>query len=545
MGSAIVIKKADHAAGRTARTFVHSRIARLIFASNLAGLIVLIIGALILSEMRAGLVKARVESLQTQGDLVASVIADFATQGDPEPALIEARARAYLRQLRLPPSVRARLFDREGGLVADSLLLADQMEITALPPPGEPGWLDRVSAMGTNLFADMSSLLSEGVDDDTLRVRTLEEEIRSALLGDRAAGQRFAETGDRVVSVTLPIQRVSAVVGVVTLEASDVSEIVRAERMALLPFIGVAVVVALLSSALLTVGVARPLRRLALAADRVRSGATRNLDLPQVSARKDEIGELAASLDGMTQALFDRITANERFAADVAHEIKNPLTSIRSAVETADRVQDEASREKLRKVIASDVRRLDRLITDISNATRLEAEFARSPRESVCLFRMLTDLTETYDAIADEDDPKVVLVPVDPGVETAEVWGREGPLGQVFRNLIENARSFSPKAGTVTVRLSVEGDARQRQLRVRVEDEGPGIPEDKLEKIFDRFYTDRPKGASFGNNSGLGLSIVRQIVEDHRGEVMAANRISEGGEVAGARFTVDLPLGTN
>ena len=316
--------------------------------------------------------------------------------------------------------------------------------------------------------------------------------------------------------------------------------IVRRERAALLPFIAVAIIVSLLSSALLAIMIARPLRRLALAADRVGSGAAEKIELPALTSRKDEIGELADSLEGMTAALFDRIVANEAFAADVAHELKNPLTSIRSAVETSERVTDPEAREKLRKVIASDVRRLDRLITDISNATRLEAETARLPNTSVDLGQLLTDLTETYDAIRNEGDPRVRFERDEDSGDLI-VLGRDGALGQVFRNLIENARSFSPEDGQVIVRgrtMAVRGRA---SVEITVEDEGPGIPDGKLEKIFERFYTDRPAGTKFGLNSGLGLSIVAQIVESHRGTVTAENREDAEGEVLGARFVVVLP----
>ena len=208
----------------------------------------------------------------------------------------------------------------------------------------------------------------------------LRKNTRSPLRAARRRASDFSDRGQRIISVSVPIQRVSAVVGVLTLESSDVEEIVRAERTALIPFIGVAVLVALITSGLLTLGIARPLRRLSLAADRIGAGAAERFDVPTLTRRKDEIGNLSQSIEAMTEALVERVQANESFAADVAHELKNPLTSIRSAVETAEMVQDDpVAREKLRKVIAKDVQRLDRLITDISNASRLEAEITRTP----------------------------------------------------------------------------------------------------------------------------------------------------------------------
>jgi len=286
---------------------------------------------------------------------------------------------------------------------------------------------------------------------------------------------------------------------------------------------------------LLTLGIARPLRRLAIASDRVRTGQSSQLHLPGFSQRKDEIGQLAHAVEAMTETLLERITANEQFAADVAHELKNPLTSIRSAVETAEMVKDDpAASEKLRALIAKDVQRLNRLITDISNASRLEAEITRSPAAMIDIARFVSDIVQTYGE-ANEANVRVRFIDETMG-GGLRVRGRDGQLGQVVRNLVDNALSFSPPGTSVKVIVQQAAAGAQTLARIMVEDEGPGIPEDKLETIFARFYTDRPKGSAFGNNSGLGLSIVRQIVTSHRGEVRAENR-AQGG----ARFTLDLP----
>ncbi|MEL6661352.1 MAG: stimulus-sensing domain-containing protein [Pseudomonadota bacterium] len=513
-----------------------SRIARLIFASNLAGLAILLVGAMVLNEMRAGLVVSKKQDLEAQAQVFQNLLSGGATRGTPEPMLDVDLAAAVIRDLSLPQTIRAQVRGPEELIVADSFLLSDRVDVSALPPIREPGTWSKISAdlssWASNLMADI--LPERG--GASVRARTFEEEFAAALEGNMASSQRFSDRGQRVISVSVPIQRVSAVVGVLTLEASDVEEIVRAERAALLPFILVAVLVAFITSSLLTLGIARPLRRLAVAADRVRSGTSESLDLPQLTRRKDEIGDLAESLQSMTDALLERIVANERFAADVAHELKNPLTSIRSAVETAERVQgDPVALEKLRGVIASDVKRLDRLITDISNASRLEAEITRVPTAKLDIARLCAEIVEAYGAMAGEGDVEVTFEDRTMAAGL-RVRGREGPLGQVLRNLIDNARSFSPKDAMVRVSLEQANNGRQTLARIMVEDDGPGIPPDKLEKIFDRFYTDRPAGAAFGNNSGLGLSIVAQIVETHRGKVVAENR-PEGG----ARFIIDLP----
>ncbi|MEO9969734.1 MAG: stimulus-sensing domain-containing protein [Hyphomonadaceae bacterium] len=520
---------------RRAAGMFGSRIARLILASNLAGLAILIAGAMVLNEMRAGLVVSKKQDLVGQAQIFTNLLGEGATIGQPEPALDIDLARMTIRSLDLPATVRARVALRDGEVIADSVFLSDRVDVSALPPLREPSAVQR---WGTSLSSASENLFSAFVPNrggDAVRTQTYEEEFANALVGVEAASQRFSDRGQRVISVSVPIQRVSAVVGILTLEASDVEEIVRAERRALIPFVGVAMLVALVTSVLLTLGIARPLRRLAVAADRVRTGRSERLDLPQITKRKDEIGQLAQSVDAMTDTLLDRITANEQFAADVAHELKNPLTSIRSAVETAEMVKDDpAATEKLRQVIAKDVQRLDRLITDISNASRLEAEITRSPNALLDIARFVSGIVQTY---GDQEGASVSVAFSDQTMGGGLlVRGRDGPLGQVIRNLIDNARSFSPENGEVRVVLHQVAIGPQTTARLTVDDDGPGIPEDKLEKIFDRFYTDRPAGAAFGNNSGLGLSIVKQIIDTHRGTVKALTR-DEGG----ARFIVDLP----
>lgn len=512
-----------------------SRIARLIFASNLAGLAILIVGAMVLNEMRAGFVVAKKEDLEGQAQIFSNLLNENATIGRPAPALQIDPARNVIRSLNLPASVRAVVTLPDGETVGDSLFLSERVDVRALPPVQEPGAMTRFGAGLSDWMANIFSAFMPERGGDAVRTQTYDEEFAIAAAGGEAASQRFSDRGQRVISVSVPIQHVSAVVGVLTVEASDIDEIIRAERAALFPFIAVAVLVAFITSGLLTLAIARPLRHLAISADRVRAGSSERLSFPKLTRRSDEIGQLAKSMEAMTEALFERIVANERFAADVAHELKNPLTSIRSAVETVERVQhDPEAVARLRAVIAKDVQRLDRLITDISNASRLEAEITRVPTERLDIGRFVRDIVSTYESLAEDGAVSVRFSDQTMGAGLL-VKGREGPLGQVFRNLIDNARSFSPEGGEVRVSLYQAADGPQTIARIVVEDDGPGIPSDKLEKIFERFYTDRPVGAAFGNNSGLGLSIVKQIVETHAGVVVAENR-----EEGGARFRVDL-----
>jgi two-component system sensor histidine kinase ChvG len=514
-----------------------SRIARLIFASNLAGLAILIIGAMVLNEMRASFVVAKKQDLVGQAQVFSNLLAEGATFGQPQPVMDEELARATLADLSLPVSIRGKVYGPGSELIGDSYFLSDRVVVSALPPLQEPSQLSRWGRSLSEWAVSTFGALVPERGGDAVRTQTFDDEYKVAIAGGEAASQRFNDRGQRIISVSVPVQHVSAVVGVLTLESNDIDEIIRAERAALIPFIGVAVLVALITSSLLTIAIARPLRRLSSAADDIRSGTSQQLELPRITRRRDEIGALASSLEAMTEALFERITANERFAADVAHEIKNPLTSIRSAVETAERVQDNPdAMEKLHRVIAHDVDRLDRLITDISNASRLEAEITRVPTETLNIARFVGDIVSTYDHLAFDADKATVSYEDATMGAGLLVRGREGPLGQVVRNLIDNALSFSPASGTVSVRLEQDRIGPQTTARIIVEDTGPGVPEDKLEKIFDRFYTDRPKGSAFGRNSGLGLSIVQQIAVTHLGRVWAENR-----DAGGARFVVELP----
>ena len=539
MASATATTKAE--AGL--RAFLRSRIARIIFLWNFAGLAILLVGVLLLTEIRAGLTEAEARNLRAQGELIANLLIETATvQGDPNPGLNEPAVREVLRRL-LPavaesprPGVggkRVRVFAPDGQVVADTDVLQARLDETALP--------------GVGASADFGQTLGRAARGmEYLRLTpwratsTLEAERRGASRGAIAQGERVNETGARVVSVTLPIRRVHAVLGVVTVESANVERILLAERAGMIPFMLGAALAVFASSLLLTLFIARPLKRLAEAADKVRLSGAARLRLPEVSRRTDEIGALSLSLEAMTDALADRIDVNQRFAADVSHEIKNPLASIRSAVETARAIKDQERQTQLLAIVAQDVMRLDRLITDIASASRIEAETARGDLAQVDLAALLRHLVSAY-ASAPDEQARAAVIFRDPAPEIALggaiVLGQEGPLGQVFRNLIDNARSFSPEGGIVRVGVEIVRARDGAFVRAIVEDGGPGIPPENLETVFQRFYTERPKGVAFGANSGLGLSIARQIVIAHKGRIYAQNI-----EGQGARLVVELPL---
>lgn len=525
------------------RAFARSRIARTIFFWNFVGLGILVLGVLLLTEMRAGLTDAQYRNLRTQGELITNLLIEAGTvQGDPYPYINEVAAREVMRRL-LPPVAegarpsdigpRVRVFGSDGHTIVDSDVIYGKIEGEPLPedPTHRPDIRQSVARAARNV--------------EYLRLTpwrptiTLQEEQRRAMLGEIVRGERQNENGERVVSVTLPIRRVQAVLGTVTIESADVERILVAERTSMLPFMIIGALVIGLSSLLLTLLIARPLRRLAYEADRLRLTGNTRLSLPEITHRKDEIGALGSSLEAMTGALADRIDANERFAADVSHEIKNPLASIRSAVDTARAVPDPERQAQLLGIIAQDAGRLDRLVTDIARASRIEAETARGDLAEIDLGALVAHLASAYAPVAEEDATHVRVAFKGAMPDDAIVMGQEGALGQVFRNLIDNARSFSPDSGLVTVAVDVPPG--KGVVRAIVEDQGPGIPPENLETVFQRFYTQRPKGTAFGGNSGLGLSIARQIVTAHSGRIFAQNLPGEGGERGGARLVVEMP----
>ncbi len=354
---------------------------------------------------------------------------------------------------------------------------------------------------------------------------------------------RANSAGELIVSVALPVTRFKAVLGALVLstEGGDIDAIVSAERAAILRVFLVALAVSVILSLALAGAIARPLRRLADAAMRSSAAGARSIDpsrvhFPDMTHRADEIGYLSGALREMTAALYARMEAVERFAADVAHEIKNPLTSLRSAVETMRRAEAAPMRERLMKVIEHDVRRLDRLVTDISNASRLDAELAREDMGAVDLAALLHAVAQVADQRRARVRVKVLEAPL-------VCRGLDGRLGQVFRNLVENAASFSPPDGEVLVTARRAGADR---VRITVEDTGPGVPEEHLAAIFTRFYSDRPGYEEYGDHSGLGLSISRQIVEAHGGSIWGENIRPKGAApdspALGARFVVELPV---
>lgn len=511
---------------------------RRILAVNMLAPVLLVAGLFYLDRYENGLISTEIDSLRIRAEMFAAAIGEGAVvdNGFAITELSTPMARQIVRRLAQPAHVRARLFDEHGALVADSrTLLATStiVQVEDLPPP-ETSWSVKLFGriydffMATNQAREMLPLYRERTTANDYA------EVAKALAGDPAWAVRATRDNHMILSTAVPVQRYKQVLGAVMLSSSgdDIARSLFEGRLTVFQAFAFALTITVGLSLYLAGTIARPIRRLAIAAERVRRGHGRHHLIPDLSSRDDEIGELSEALRDMTGALWQRMDAVEAFAADVAHEIKNPLTSLRSAVETCARIQNPEQQRKLMAIIQDDVIRLDRLISDISDASRLDAELSRAETEPVSLRGLVGGLAAVYRDTGAAEGVSIEVV-IKAGAEDALlVQGMESRLSQVLRNLIANALSFSPPQGKVVLSAWRDGG----NIVISVEDDGPGIPENKLEAIFDRFYSERPAAEKFGTHSGLGLSISKQIVGAHGGTIVAENR-SEGG----ARFTVRLP----
>ena len=533
--------------GNSGRRWPISPLTRRILAVNVLALALLAGGFLYLGKYQASLVGQQIESLKTQGEVFAAALGEGAVwDSDEGEILLPDLARMTMRRIVEPTRTRARLFDIKGDIIADSRILrgpGDSVQVLELPAPKTAGPIMRFADRVYDWLVDQlprrtrypvyRESASQHADDYPEVMQALRGETASAIRSDLASG-------GLVLSAAIPVQRYKEVLGAVMLSTGtgEIEEEVRTVRLELLRIFSVALLVTVLLSFYLAGTIVRPIRRLAGAAERAR-GRRARVEIPDFTWRGDEIGDLSGSLREMTDALWQRMSAIESFAADVAHEIKNPLSSLRSAVETAGRIEDPASQRRLMAIILDDVERLDRLITDISDASRLDAELSRLEVAPIEIGAMLEALADIHESTRTEGAPHLVLELADRN-RPLIVAGIETRLSQVFRNLIANAVSFSPPLGEI--RLTARHDGRA--VLIVIEDQGPGIPDDKLMAIFDRFYTERPLGEKFGTHSGLGLSISKQIVEAHRGMIWAENRKDENRAAMGARFCIRLPAET-
>ena len=531
-------------AARPGRRGILSRLTLRILAINLFAVAILFVGVLYLDRYQNSLIRAELEAIDRQGRVFAQAVGELAIPsalGGPS-RLSPPALRRLVRRLAPALDMRVRIFAPGGRLLVDSAVLPGPggfIRMHPLPPPRDGGV---VAQMLFDMARRMADWLPRRGDMPPYRERAEQWaddylEVRLALAGETAQQVRLTSDGTLLLSVAVPVQSYKEVLGALMLstEGTDIDAAVRDVRLEILGVFAIVFTITVLLSLYLAGTIIRPVQRLARAAEDVRTGGRRRGEIPNLAARGDEIGDLSMALRDMTEALRDRVDAIERFAADVAHEIKNPLTSLRSAVETAARIEDPGQRAKLMAIILDDVQRVDRLISDISDASRLDAELSRADFAAVDLAAMAATVRDVYGVAGLDHDRQVVCAAEGP--EAAWVRGDENRLVQVLRNLITNAISFSPVGGVITLTLMADPD----QITLAVEDAGPGIPAGKLDNVFERFYSERPAGEKFGTHSGLGLSISKQIIEAHGGRIWAENRVDAEGRVTGARFVFRLP----
>lgn len=554
--------------------FVSASLLRRILVSNLIGFFVLLLGILYLGWYHTWLIDAKVDALKTQGKIIADAIASKA-KVERERIVFDANelpgqrssSRTYrddgfaalelsispeevtpiLRKLIQSTNTRARIYARDGTLIVDTArslrrwraaLRNEPTENTGKAPSTQNFW----TRLTRYLFDEPLPVYQEiGSANGTAYA-----EVRQALEGNQRSMLLLNDKGEQIVSLAVPIRRFKTVQGVLLLSTrpGEIDEILSEERSVILTLAAIALFASIVTSLLLARTVAGPMRRLSEAAEQASHNIAARTQLPEYADRSDEVGQMAAAFRAMTKALYRRIEASEKFAADVAHELKNPLTAARSIAESLSLAKNEEERRHLVEQIQNELNRLNRLITDVSNASRLDAELARQEMRPVDITTVLRGVVTIFRDILGDDQRQVRLVIEDAPLEGAYiVSGDEGRIGQVLTNLVDNAISFSPKTGTITVRAR----STPPHMEIYVEDEGPGIPEDRLEVIFDRFYTDRPDTeATEGKNSGLGLSISREIIRAHGGQISAESRFEDGSgpddAPLGARFVVKLPL---
>ena len=556
--------------------FISANLWRRILAANLIGLVIMIVGFHILWPEQVWVIDAKRDALKIQGEIIASAIATNATvEGDNmvvdtyklqdrdqssqapfrddgfaafELSIRPERVTPILRRLIQPTKTRARIYGKDLTLIVDSANLLGKGQIARPEPSLSQGERPKTKNFWTRLIAWLI--------DKELPVYTeigtanggAYPEVREALSGVTTAMMLLTSKGEQIVSVAVPIQRRNTIQGVLLLSTppGEIDSRIWDGRAVLWTLGLIALLATLVTSFLLARTVADPMRRLSEAAEHVSHNISARQELPDYADRTDEVGQMATAFTSMTAALYRRIEASENFAADVAHELKNPLTAARSIAESLTYAKTVEQRDFLVQQIQNELKRLNRLINDVSNASRLDAELARQKMIPVNVVGVLEAITKIFREILSEDTRRVSLV-VEPAPFAGAyvINGDDGRLGQVVTNLVDNAVSFSPENGVVTLRARHKGPF----VEILVDDQGPGMPEDRLKIIFDRFYTDRPATeAANGKNSGLGLSISREIVRAHAGEIWAENIVETGARPdstpTGARFAVRLPAVT-
>ena len=536
-----------------------------ILSINLLVLVIPLYGIVRADLYHSSLVAAELDSMLAEGQIVAKALgasaetvpaefqnfrgdnfaSDLGRINQNTIAQLGSASRATMRILTTDLDSRMRLFDLNGDLMLDTRYLGAGVTPVRVEP------LDADQSAGRNMpFSRFFGGLYDADPIETYSEPIVDRADHYPLMlapynGETAQQVQIDEQGELIFLAAIPVQQYRRVIGSLLISRRDNTGVEAAvqqlrdevSRVTLLT-LGVTVVL----SMLLASTIARPVRRLAVAANRVARSKRRSVQIPDIRHRRDEIGDLSFATRQMTEALWDQLDATDAFAADVSHELKNPLTSLKSAVETLQAYPDSPRRGELLDILNHDIGRMDRLITDISGSSRVDAEISRSEWDALDLLELVKALVDTRPLSKPSSGAQVHLSVLASDAEDGHpfvVRAVEDRILQVMNNLVDNAVTFSPDEGLVAMRVS--GDAKR--VRLEVLDQGPGVPEHQLERVFQRFYTDRPESDGFGNHSGLGLSIVRQIIDSHNGRVWAENADADDRLLGfvGAKFIVELP----
>ena len=516
-----------------------------IWSINIIAIFVVLIAVLHLDRYEDSLIESELEALEHQAELFANALSEVAVKNDPgiHSYLSSIAVQNVINRSALRSPARSRVFDTAGRLLADSQELPGRVP-SVITKPLASVFPDIFFQKFFNDFFQQffnSSIQVRRPINEAHKIQLAHTfpEVISALKGSSIKTVKLRETGESLLTVAVPIQKYKRVLGVLLLSVKD--EKVDAAFSSYQKELIIAVVIALVITSALSLylsrSITKPILSLASAAEKIKNDRSGRSEIPEVSKRDDELGDLSRALIEMTNNLWQRLDAIEKFAADVSHEIKNPLTSIKSAIETATKIKDSGKRDQLLTVILDDVNRLDRLITDISDSSRLDAELSREKFEAIDIESLLLAFHQLR-KFQKRFEQKSLTLNIEKGEKQLLILGHESRIVQVIDNIVNNAITFAPVNSNINISVSAD----TTDVKITIDDEGPGIPENKLDAIFERFYSERPAAEKFGLHSGLGLSICKQIVEAHNGKISAKNRTGYQNDITGARFIITLPI---
>ena len=516
-----------------------------ILSINVIAIFVVFTAVLHLDRYEDSLIQTELEGLERQATLFANALSEVAVARNPgtQNYLSITAVQNVIDRSALDSPARSRVFGTGGELLADSYRLPGRVPSVTTKPLASVSpniffqkFLDKFFQ---DFFYSTTQQHVPNYQQHTIQLARAFPEVISALRGSSIKTVKATTTGRKLLTVAMPIRKkYKPVLGVLLLSSDDknINVAFNSYQKELIIAVVIAIIITSALSLYLSRSITRPIRRLASAAEKIRSDRNGRHGISEVSERNDELGELSKALTQMTDDLWQRLDAIEKFAADVAHEIKNPLTSIRSAVETASKIKDNEKRDKLLALILDDVHRLDRLITDISDSSRLDTELSREKFTAIDIRKLLLAFYELRTSQKKFGEKNLTLDIMEGNAELL-ILGHEIRIVQVIDNIVDNAITFSPPHGSINIVISAD----TKSVTITIDDQGPGIPKGKLDAIFDRFYSERPSTEKFGLHSGLGLSICKQITEAHNGDITAENRLDHQKITRGARFIITLP----